>query len=327
MVVRLALMFNRLVDVIQSILDGPRASGAFVLRVAMASPWALRIEDRAPLAVVAVVRGSIVLAFDDGEVATAGRGDVVLVRGPDPYLVADSMGRSVTAVVDADGHCHTRLGAPLDAHMSLGVRTWGNASDVAEADAMMLLATYTMAGEIGDAIARSLPRVTVIPVDDDPLRALFERELGRDTSGQAAILDRLADLLLVSSMRTWLARPGHEVPRWLAEQSDQPVQQSIRLMHNNLSRPWTVAGLAREVGLSRAAFSRRFSAAIGESPMRHLTARRLSVAADLLVGTDRSVESIAREVGYGSAFALSAAYSRDRGCSPTAFRRAARRAE
>lgn len=324
MVLRLEIMFNRLVDVLRSVLDGPRASDAFVLRVAMASPWSLRIVDRAPLAVVAVVRGTIVVSFDDGAATTVDAGDVVLIRGPEPYVVADELGRPLTAVVDADGACHTLTGRPLDAQMSLGVRTWGNAPDVDSADATMLLATYTMAGEVGDAVVEALPPVTVVPLDDDPLRALFARELARDDPGQGAILDRLADLLLVTSLRVWSAQPDSAAPRWLTTQSDPAVGRAIRLLHNNLRHPWTVAAIAREVGLSRAAFSRRFGMALGESPMRHLTRRRLSAAADLLAGTDRPLESIAREVGYGTGFALSAAFSRERGISPSAHRRAAR---
>lgn len=315
-------MFNRLVDLIQSMLDGPRASGAFVLRIVMASPWALRIEDHAPLALVAVVRGDLVVTFDDGETTTAGAGDVVLIRGPEPYVVADRADRDITAVVDADGECHTLTGEPLDGHMSLGVRTWGNAADVDSGDAVMLLATYTMSGEVGDAVTQALSRVTVIAQDDDPLRRLFAAELGRDAPGQGAILDRLADLLLVTGLRSWLSQPQSTAPRWLVAPSDPVVAHAMRLLHNNIDRAWTVASLAREVGLSRATLARRFTEAVGEAPMRHLTRRRLSVAADLVAGTDRTLDSIAAEVGYSGAFALSAAFTRERGVSPSAHRRA-----
>lgn len=318
-------MFNRLVDVIRSLLDGPRASDAFVLRIVMASPWALRIEDRAPLALLAVVRGDLAVTFDDGATTTATAGDVVLIRGPEPYVVADRTGRDITAVVDAEGACHTRSGVPLDGHMSLGVRTWGNADDVESGDAVMLLATYTMSGEVGDAVTQALSRVTVVAQDDDPLRLLFETELGREAPGQGAILDRLADLLLVTGLRSWLSQPDTGVPRWLVAPSDPVIGHAVRLLHNNIECAWTVAGLAREVGLSRAAFARRFTEAVGEPPMRHLTRHRLSVAADLLVGTDRTLDSIATDVGYSGAFALSSAFTRERGISPGAHRRVARR--
>jgi hypothetical protein len=55
-----------MVDAIAGLLDGPRARGAFVLRSMLAPPWALRIEDRAPLTLVALVRGRAHVRADDG---------------------------------------------------------------------------------------------------------------------------------------------------------------------------------------------------------------------------------------------------------------------
>lgn len=40
-----------------SLLDGPRARGAFLLRVELDPPWAMRIEDGAPLSLVVLTRG------------------------------------------------------------------------------------------------------------------------------------------------------------------------------------------------------------------------------------------------------------------------------
>jgi hypothetical protein len=44
-------------DAVAGLLDGPRARGAFLLRSTMDPPWSLRIQDEAPLTLVAVVRG------------------------------------------------------------------------------------------------------------------------------------------------------------------------------------------------------------------------------------------------------------------------------
>lgn len=44
-------------DVLEALLDGPRARGAFLLRAQLDPPWSLRIEDEAPLTVLAVLRG------------------------------------------------------------------------------------------------------------------------------------------------------------------------------------------------------------------------------------------------------------------------------
>jgi AraC-like DNA-binding protein len=44
-------------DAIVGLLDGPRARGAFLLRAVMDQPWSVRVQDEAPLSLVAIVRG------------------------------------------------------------------------------------------------------------------------------------------------------------------------------------------------------------------------------------------------------------------------------
>ena len=76
-------------DAIAGLLDGPRAREAFLLRASMDPPWSLRIVDEAPLTVVAMVRGEAWVLPDDGEPSLLRDGDVALMRGPDPYTMAD----------------------------------------------------------------------------------------------------------------------------------------------------------------------------------------------------------------------------------------------
>jgi AraC-like DNA-binding protein len=93
------------------------------------------------------------------------------------------------------------------------------------------------------------------------------------------------------------------------------------MLHDDPARPWTVAALAAAVGVSRAALARRFTTLVGEPPMVYLTGWRLALAADLLREPDATVAAVARRVGYGSPFALSAAFKRVRGVSPQQHRR------
>jgi AraC-like DNA-binding protein len=56
--------------------------------------------------------------------------------------------------------------------------------------------------------------------------------------------------------------------------------------------------------------------------MAYLTGYRLDRAAELLREPDATLDAVARRVGYGSGFALSAAFKRERGVSPATFRAA-----
>jgi AraC-like DNA-binding protein len=98
------------------------------------------------------------------------------------------------------------------------------------------------------------------------------------------------------------------------------VGRALRMMQNNPAEPWTVATLAAEIGISRAALARRFTDLVGEPPMSFLTSWRLALAADLLREPDATVGAVARQVGYGSPFALSTAFKRVRGITPSDHR-------
>ena len=137
------------------------------------------------------------------------------------------------------------------------------------------------------------------------------------------MLDRLLDLLLIATLRAWFDRPGGDAPAWYRAQSDEIVGPALRLIYDDPARRWTVASLASEVGVSRAALARRFTELVGDPPMTFLTEWRLSLAADLLREPGATLGSVAHQVGYGSPYALSTAFKRSRGISPRDHRLAA----
>uniref|UniRef100_UPI000AFC7507 cupin domain-containing protein n=1 Tax=Streptomyces aureus TaxID=193461 RepID=UPI000AFC7507 len=54
-------------DALAGLLDGPRARGAFLLRMVMEPPWSVRIEDAAPICVMCVTEGEAWVAPGTGE--------------------------------------------------------------------------------------------------------------------------------------------------------------------------------------------------------------------------------------------------------------------
>ena len=217
---------------------------------------------------------------------------------------------------------HHPLGEPLAEAMDLGVRTWGNSPD---GSAMMLTGTYHMRGEISQRLLDALPALLFLPKDawDSPLIPLLRDEIVKDEPGQEIVVDRLLDLVLIAVLRTWFSRPGVQAPAWYRATGDPVVGRALRILYNNPAHPWTVAALAAETGVSRAALARRFTELVGEPPMAFLTSWRLALAADLLREPGTTVGAVARQVGYGSSFALSTAFKRVRGINPHDHRNAA----
>ena len=101
-------------DPLADLLDGPRARNAFLLRSVLNPPWSLRIQDEAPLTLVAVVRGTAHVLPHTGEIARMGPGDIAIVRGPEPYTVADDPGTQPQIVIQPGQRCETPGGQPLD---------------------------------------------------------------------------------------------------------------------------------------------------------------------------------------------------------------------
>src|SRR3954452_9587367 len=92
-------------DAVAGLLDGPRARGAFLLRSVLDPPWSMRIEDEAPLTLVAVVRGTASVEPGDARAVRPGAGDVALLRGPDPYVVADDPATAPQVVILPGQRC------------------------------------------------------------------------------------------------------------------------------------------------------------------------------------------------------------------------------
>lgn len=306
-------------DTLASLLDGPRARGAFLLRSILTPPWSLRVQDRAPLTLVATMRGEAWVMLDGRDPVRLRPGDVTVIQGPDPYTVAGDPGTPPQVVIHPGQHCTSPEGESLARAMHLGVRTWGDSLD---GPVVMLTGTYQMRGEINRRLLAALPTLLLMPGDEweCPFVPLLGDEIVKDEPGQEAVLDRLLDLLLIAVLRAWLSRPEAKAPAWYRAYGDPVVGRALRMFHNDPGHPWTLAAVAAETGVSRAALARRFTELLGEPPIAYLTGWRLALAADLLRETDITVGAVARQVGYGSAFALSAAFKRVRGVSPREHR-------
>lgn len=161
----------------------------------------------------------------------------------------------------------------------------------------------------GTLVTRGQTRI----VSEGDAVALDGTEAATFTAGPASAGVELLQIRLGGA----LSGAGTPIARGL----DGRIGKALALMQAELGRRWTVAELSRKVGLSRAQFARLFKIKTGESPLRHLTRRRLERAAELLLESELSLAEIAERVGYESEFAFNRAFKRHHRLSPGAFRR------
>ncbi len=139
--------------------------------------------------------------------------------------------------------------------------------------------------------------------------------------GSETVISRLADILVIQAIRTWIESVREEEQGWIAALHDPLIGKAMSLMHRQPERDWRVESLALEIGMSRSGFSARFTAIVGESVKQYLTGLRMQLAHRELRETTDSLAKIAERVGYRSEPAFNRAFKREVGISPGSIRK------
>lgn len=184
--------------------------------------------------------------------------------------------------------------------------------------AQLLCAQLAFDGGASNPISASLPDLLVLPLDELPLLAdtlkwLFSEAAGGHC-GREAVLDRLFELLIILLFRHLLDH--HQLSTGLmAGLADVRLARSLLQMHDAPQRAWSVAELASQSNMSRAAYAVHFRSVLGQTPADYLLSWRISLAQKRL-REGRPITLIADEVGYESPSALARAFRRKTGFSP-----------
>lgn len=297
-----------------------RVRGALMAHLHAHAPWGVRLAQSTGATFHAVITGGCWLRIPGERARELFPGDIVLLARGTPHVLASSAsGPTVT------WNRATRLKA-RDATGELVLAGKGPSTH-------LLCASYEYDHEVAHPFLSVLPPSLVVPGDataaGGPIQStlqLLRHELAAKSVGRGTVIDRLIDVLFVQVVRTWILSQNELPASWLAALRDPAISRALTVMHSVPESPWTIEQLAREVCLSRAAFTRRFTSLVGEPPLSYLTRWRMDLAAHRLRFTDESVGAIAHRVGYTSEFAFSRAFSRERGQPPGRYR-GERRAE
>lgn len=139
--------------------------------------------------------------------------------------------------------------------------------------------------------------------------------------GGETVITRLADILVIQAIRTWLSRDPVAQSGWLGALQDRQIGRAVALIHRDPSRAWTVASLADEAAMSRSAFAARFTAVVGEPVMHYVARWRMHVATTWLREDAATIADVASRLGYQSEAAFSRAFKRFIGVPPGSVRR------
>jgi AraC-like DNA-binding protein len=254
-----------------------------------------------------VLRGTCRLRLGDGAPITLGAGDAVFLPHGSEHELAGG---------------DPRVEPSVDPLPSLAD------SRKKDGETVMLCGAYLLDRTRLHPLMAELPEIIHLPAKigrHPSLRAaidLLGSELERRRPGADAALSSLLDALLVYMVRGWLEHEPAPT-RWATALRDPAIVAALGGIHGDPARHWTVEELGVRAGLSRAAFSRRFTALVGRPPLAYLTWWRMTVAAGLLRDADAPLGAVAARVGYTSEFAFANAFKREYGVAPGRYRRQA----
>ena len=100
-----------------------------------------------------------------------------------------------------------------------------------------------------------------------------------------------------------------------------PIFRSIGIIEERIQEKLTVENLANSIHFSKYHYQRMFCEVVGDSVMRYVTKRRLSLAAEELAETDTSVLEIALKYGFDSHEGFTRSFRAYMGMTPTEYRK------
>ncbi|WP_143305564.1 AraC family transcriptional regulator [Chitinophaga vietnamensis] len=176
----------------------------------------------------------------------------------------------------------------------------------------------------------SLPPVVYVPEKLDHAAVLrwgldrFTTEFRADQLGRTTILEHLAPIMLVQTLRIYLSSPDARPAGWLFALSNPQLAKAVQALHAHPEKKWTVEKLGKIAGMSRSGFALKFKQLTGYSPLDYLTHWRMVIACEMLKTGDHSMYDIATAAGYDAESSFSAAFKRTIGKPPKIFQKEAR---
>ncbi|WP_435741727.1 AraC family transcriptional regulator [Nocardioides sp. SYSU DS0663] len=280
----------------------------------LAAPWGIDVPPLPGTVVFHLVtRGEAVVEVD-GRGHRLVPGEVLLAPHGGGHLVLDAPGSPATPLFDLPrvevGPRHERI--HLDGP--------GPATE-------LVCGAVQLSGLAAARLLHSLPPVVRASPNDDAGRAWLEAtfellaaESRTSRPGGDVVSSRLADILVVHAVRSWLESATPE-RGWLAALRDPRLGPALSAFHADPSRPWTTEALAAEAAMSRSSFAARFTELVGEPVMGYVTAWRMDLAARLVEEGDAPLSRVAERVGYRSEAAFNRAFRRAHATTPGAYAR------
>ena len=308
-------------DVLGDIMSSLRLTGGVILEAEAKGDWCvsshMEPEDVAALfpagghiiAYHYIREGRVQAQVDGGAPVEAGPGSVLLFPRNDEHLL------------------YTRLtGRPIDSHQFLSGMTEQGLARFridGEGEEAKFYCGFLGVGSSHHPLLDSLPPMLLVEDVSAAHHDWLESNLKYLTSDQPSpeIVARIAEMLFAQAIRVYIDALPDEEGGWLAGLRDPAVARTLGIIHSRYAEELEIAELAKEAGVSRTVLGERFTALLGEPPMRYCAKWRMRVAANMLRDGKENTANIAYAVGFNSEAAFNRAFKREYGEPPVTWKK------
>ena len=313
-------------DVLSTVLKTVKLEGAVFFNAEFSAPWCFRSPSSNQVAPYLTSKARHVIIYhlltqgrayanvEGGPRVSLCAGDIVVFPHGDPHIMGNGC--------DVAPRDNARI---LQEIMSQGLKMVrvGGGGEITR----FICGYLVCDAQLSKAFLSGLPPMFKVNIGSDgsgqwlesSIRYAVEQAVASRT-GSEIVVAKLSEALFVDTLRRYVDLLPAGQTGWLAGARDPDVGNALALLHRQPAAPWTIAELARQVGVSRSVLAERFRHFLGVPPMAYLTRWRLQLGAQLLTSTSHSVAQIAAEVGYESEQAFNRAFKREFGAPPARFR-------
>ena len=295
-----------------------RMSGVFYCKSEFTAPWGLAMPEMAGVLSFHLINsGRCRIEVEGSDPVWAQRGDLVLVPHGKGHLLLSDPGVHAEGLFDLPRKLLSDR-YELLVHGGSGEPT------------SMMCGAVRFDHPAAIQLVNLLPGLIHVDASDSHMEwaqsmlHFMASEAKQMRPGGETVITRLADILVIQAIRSWIADDPAAQEGWLGALQDRYIGRSISLLHRDPSTNWTVESLANEIGLSRSAFSARFTSRVGESVMHYATRWKMNMAETWLKDEELTQAELANRLGYQSEAAFSRAFKRFMGVSPGKVRRGSR---
>ena len=280
-------------EILSDILTSLRVSGSVYFCSHVEPPWIKTFVDKKTACFHLIRRGACWLKIDD-RVEQLFAGDLIFL-GP--------------------GVDHILTSEPPENQLAISVEP-----------TLLLCGTCSFVHDTLSPLSNMFDQVAIVRENELNkhawLKSTFDQlsaEYMAQNIGNEIIVNKLTEVVLVELIRINFGRQQQH--SFLHALKDKRIGKALEFIHESPQKPWTIDSLASAIGMSRAAFAKKFTQLVGQTVFTYLSNLRIQKAKEMILTTTLFINDIALNVGYESERAFTKTFSKYEGVTPKQFRK------